>query len=118
VVDAVPGDVEECLVQSLPQSQFTPLPEALCWVILELTSAGQPASLDAVRAALQKSFPVSEPPSEHTVYDALAKLTQERKVCFIVDNEKKNIHFRGSYKKKRVIQFKIALTSFAAATII
>ncbi|XP_065341055.1 uncharacterized protein knockout isoform X2 [Cloeon dipterum] len=75
------GDVEECLVQSLPQSQFTPLPEALCWVVLELTSAGQPASLEAVRAALQRSFPaVMETPSEHTIYDALAKLMQERKI--------------------------------------
>ncbi|KAF4531575.1 hypothetical protein B566_EDAN016084 [Ephemera danica] len=80
VTEILHWDVEECLVQSLPQSQFTPLPEALCWVVLELTSAGQPASLDAVRAALQRSFPVSEPPSEHTVYDALAKLMQERKV--------------------------------------
>ena len=81
----IAGDVEECLVQSLPQSQFTPLPEALCWVVLELTSAGQPASLEAVRAALQRSFPtVMETPSEHTIYDALAKLMQERKVSVLL----------------------------------
>jgi len=85
----IAGDVEECLVQSLPQSQFTPLPEALCWVVLELTSAGQPASLEAVRAALQRSFPtVMETPSEHTIYDALAKLMQERKVSILMNDSK------------------------------
>jgi len=75
------GDVEDCLVQPLPQGQFTPLPEALCWVILDLTSSGQAAVLERIRAALHVAFPDIQRPSQEMVYDALAKLTAERKVC-------------------------------------
>jgi hypothetical protein len=74
------GDVEDCLVQPLPQGQFTPLPEALCWVILDLTSSGQAAVLERIRSALQVAFPDIQRPSQEIVYDALAKLTIERKV--------------------------------------
>jgi hypothetical protein len=74
------GDVEDCLVQPLPQGQFTPLPEALCWVILDLTSSGQAAVLERIRSALQVAFPDIQRPSQEIVYDALAKLTTERKV--------------------------------------
>ena len=75
------GDVEDCLVQPLPQGQFTPLPEALCWVILDLTSSGQAAVLERIRAALHVAFPDIQRPSQEMVYDALAKLMAERKVC-------------------------------------
>jgi hypothetical protein len=74
------GDVEDCLVQPLPQGQFTPLPEALCWVILDLTSSGQAAVLERIRAALHVAFPDIQRPSQEIVYDALAKLMAERKV--------------------------------------
>jgi hypothetical protein len=68
------------LVQPLPQGQFTPLPEALCWVILDLTSSGQAAVLERIRSALQVAFPDIQRPSQEIVYDALAKLMAERKV--------------------------------------
>jgi hypothetical protein len=74
------GDVEDCLVQPLPQGQFTPLPEALCWVILDLTSSGQAAVLERIRSALHVAFPDIQRPSQEIVYDALAKLMAERKV--------------------------------------
>lgn len=94
-VIAVVGDVEDCLVQPLPQGQFTPLPEALCWVILDLTSSGQAAVLERIRAALHVAFPDIQRPSQEMVYDALAKLTAERKVYqtsqgyFVVTPEKR-----------------------------
>ncbi|XP_023722430.1 probable serine/threonine-protein kinase dyrk2 isoform X2 [Cryptotermes secundus] len=94
-VIAVVGDVEDCLVQPLPQGQFTPLPEALCWVILDLTSSGQAAVLERIRSALQVAFPDIQRPSQEIVYDALAKLTTERKVYqtsqgyFVVTPEKR-----------------------------
>jgi hypothetical protein len=74
------GDVEDCLVQPLPQGQFTPLPETLCWVILDLTSSGQAAVLERIRSALQVAFPDMQRPSQEVLYDALARLTAERKV--------------------------------------
>lgn len=65
---------------AVPQSQFTPLPEALCWVILELTSTGQAAVLPAILRALPRAFPAMTRPEASVVYDALAALSSERKV--------------------------------------
>lgn len=64
----------------MAQGQFTPLPEALCWAILELTSQRQAATLDTLRSALRNAFPAMQRPSRELVYDALAKLMQERKI--------------------------------------
>ncbi|XP_023245365.1 uncharacterized protein LOC106646797 [Copidosoma floridanum] len=74
------GDIEDCLVTPVSQGQFTPLPEALCWAILELTSQRQAATLDTVRSALRNAFPAMQRPSRDLVYDALAKLMQDRKI--------------------------------------
>ncbi|XP_012273132.1 uncharacterized protein LOC105695790 isoform X2 [Orussus abietinus] len=74
------GDIEDCLVAPVSQGQFTPLPEALCWAILELTSQRQAATLDTLRSALRNAFPAMQRPSRELVYDALAKLMQERKI--------------------------------------
>ena len=49
------GDVDGCAVQPISQSQFTPLPEALCWVIWELNLAERSTALDDVTAALGKN---------------------------------------------------------------
>lgn len=76
------GDIEDCLIQSIPQGQFTPLPEALCWIIFDLTSAGQPAVIEAIIAALTIAFPDIQRPSHDLVYDTLAKLMSEKKVSF------------------------------------
>jgi hypothetical protein len=50
------GDVDGCVVQPISQSQFTPLPEALCWVIWELNLAERSTALDDVTAALGKTI--------------------------------------------------------------
>ncbi|XP_067000816.2 uncharacterized protein ko [Anabrus simplex] len=101
---AVVGDIEDCLIQPLPQGQFTPLPEALCWVILDLTSSGQAAVLERIRSALQVAFPDIEKPSPEIVYDALAKLMADRKVYqtsqgyFVVTPERRR---RDSSQQRR-----------------
>lgn len=77
---SVVGDVEDCVIQPIPQGQFTPLPEALCWVILDLTSSGQAAVLDNIRDALHVAFPDMQTPTKEMVYDTLAKLMSERKI--------------------------------------
>lgn len=74
------GDVEDCVVEDLNQGQFTPLSEALCLVILELTSANQNATIDTVRSALKIFFANIQPPTEHIVYDAIANLMSDNKV--------------------------------------
>lgn len=68
------------MVAPVAQGQFTPLSEALCWAILELTSQRQAATLDTLRNALRNAFPAMQRPSRELVYDALAKLMQERKI--------------------------------------
>lgn len=82
----VAGDVEDCLIQPISQGQFTPLPEALCWVVLDLTASGQVAVLDTIRAALHVAFPEMERPSKDLVYDTLAKLMADRKVSYCYCN--------------------------------
>ncbi|KAJ8670327.1 hypothetical protein QAD02_001586 [Eretmocerus hayati] len=74
------GDIDDCVVSPVAQGQFTPLPEALCCAILELTSQRQAATLDTLRSALRSTFPAMQRPSRDLVYDALAKLMQERKI--------------------------------------
>jgi hypothetical protein len=44
-----PGDIDDCIVQPTPQTQFTPLTEALCDVIMELTSQGQSATIEKIK---------------------------------------------------------------------
>ncbi|KAK0170840.1 hypothetical protein PV328_008637 [Microctonus aethiopoides] len=91
------SDIEDCLVAPISQGQFTPLPEALCWAILELTSQRQAATLDTLRSALRNAFPTMQRPSRELVYDALAKLMQERKIYhtsqgyFVVTPEAKRL---------------------------
>lgn len=78
----IAGDVEGCAVQPISQSQFTPLPEALCWVIWELNMAERSTALEHVVRALANAFPDLVPPTDKVVYDTLGKLIRERKVIF------------------------------------
>lgn len=47
-----PGDIDDCIVMPTSQGQFTPLPEALCDVIMDLTSQGQSATIENIRVKL------------------------------------------------------------------
>ncbi|XP_034950587.1 uncharacterized protein knockout isoform X2 [Chelonus insularis] len=100
------GDIEDCLVAPVAQGQFTPLPEALCWAILELTSQRQAATLDTLRSALRNAFPTMQRPSRELVYDALAKLMQERKIYhtsqgyFVVTPETKRLRRDSSGSRR------------------
>ncbi|XP_008545425.1 storkhead-box protein 2 isoform X1 [Microplitis demolitor] len=100
------GDIEDCLVAPVSQGQFTPLPEALCWAILELTSQRQAATLDTLRSALRNAFPTMQRPNRELVYDALAKLMQERKIYhtsqgyFVVTPETKRLRRDSSGSRR------------------
>jgi len=62
------------------QGQFTPLPEALCDVIMDLTAEGQSATIEHVRSKLGSRFPHMTTPATEVIYDSLAQLMQEQKI--------------------------------------
>ncbi|XP_045493677.1 rho GTPase-activating protein gacK isoform X2 [Colias croceus] len=94
------GDIEDCIVTPAYQGQFTPLPEALCDCIMDLTS--QSATLESIRTSLSSKFPSMQTPSQEVVYDTLAQLMQERKIYqtsrgfFIVTPERRRSRSRSS----------------------
>ncbi|XP_050676196.1 probable cyclin-dependent serine/threonine-protein kinase DDB_G0292550 [Leptidea sinapis] len=96
------GDIEDCIVTPAYQGQFTPLPEALCDCIMDLTSQGQSATLESIRTSLSSKFPSMQTPSQDMVYDTLAQLMQERKIYqtsrgfFIVTPERRRSRSRSS----------------------
>ncbi|XP_065574892.1 uncharacterized protein LOC136036516 isoform X2 [Artemia franciscana] len=74
------GDLDGCNIRPITQSQFTPLPEALCYVIWDLNQIGKTATLDAITAALQMAFPELIPPTHPMVYSILGTLIKDRKI--------------------------------------
>ncbi|KAJ2946873.1 hypothetical protein O0L34_g16205 [Tuta absoluta] len=98
----IKGDIEDCIVTPAYQGQFTPLPEALCDCIMDLTTQGQSATLESIRTSLSSKFPSMQTPSQEMVYDTLAQLMQERKIYqtsrgfFIVTPERRRSRSRSS----------------------
>uniref|UniRef100_A0A1A9W4V4 Winged helix Storkhead-box1 domain-containing protein n=1 Tax=Glossina brevipalpis TaxID=37001 RepID=A0A1A9W4V4_9MUSC len=78
--DNFKGDIEDCIVTPIVQGQFTPLHEAICDVIMDLTTGGHTATIENVRKHLEISFPHMTTPSVGVVYDTLAQLMQEQKI--------------------------------------
>ncbi|XP_013177999.1 PREDICTED: probable serine/threonine-protein kinase ndrD [Papilio xuthus] len=100
------GDIEDCIVTPAYQGQFTPLPEALCDCIMDLTSQGQSATLESIRTSLSVKFPSMQTPDASVVYDTLAQLMQERKIYqtsrgfFIVTPERRRSRSRSSSRNQ------------------
>lgn len=94
------GDIDDCIVTPIQQTQFTPLTEAICDVIMDLTSHGQSATLDTIKKILASRFPHMQQPSNDIVYDTLVQLQQERKIYqtakgyFIVTPERRRSRSR------------------------
>ncbi|XP_017464885.1 PREDICTED: uncharacterized protein LOC108358207 [Rhagoletis zephyria] len=74
------GDIDDCIVTPTVQGQFTPLTEALCDVIMDLTAEGHSATIENVRIKLSIRFPHMTPPATEVIYDTLAQLMQEQKI--------------------------------------
>ncbi|XP_058836569.1 bromodomain-containing protein DDB_G0270170 [Topomyia yanbarensis] len=89
------GDIDDCIVSPIVQTQFTPLTEALCDVIMELTAQGQSATIENIRSRLRTRFTHMQQPSVEMIYDTLVQLMQEIKIYqtskgyFIVTPEKR-----------------------------
>ncbi|KAK4879140.1 hypothetical protein RN001_007286 [Aquatica leii] len=119
-------DIEECLVTTVAQTQWTPLPEAVCAVVLRLSSQGRPAGIESIREALILAFPHVSPPGERTLYDILTQLTTERKLYhtskgyFIVTPERRRSrsHSRGRRKHDEGVVAKGILMSTEEALVL
>ncbi|CAG9853936.1 unnamed protein product [Phyllotreta striolata] len=99
-------DIEQSTTIPVPQTQWTPLPEAVCSVVLRLSSQGRPAGIETIRESLILAFPHVSPPSEPTLYDTLVQLTKEKKLYntssgyFIVTPERRRSRSQSRGRKK------------------
>ena len=64
----------------IAQSQFTPLPEALCITISDLTKNNEDASFDAIMEELKNRYKGLQQPTEQITYQTLGSLIKERKI--------------------------------------
>ncbi|CAG9765994.1 unnamed protein product [Ceutorhynchus assimilis] len=100
-------DIEQCNAAPVSQTQWTPLPEAVCAVVLRLSSQGRPAGIETIREALILAFPHVSPPSEQTLYDTLVQLSKERKLYntsngyYIVTPERKRSRSQSRTRVRR-----------------
>lgn len=59
------------------QTQFAPLPEALCKVVYDLTSEGITASMPVISKRLKTAFPEIMLPSDDILYKTLGKCSSK-----------------------------------------
>ncbi|CRL06628.1 CLUMA_CG019448, isoform A [Clunio marinus] len=96
------GDIDDCIVTTIQQTQFTPLTEAICDVIMDLTQRGQSATLETIKKFLSLRFAHMQQPSNDIIYDTLVQLQQERKIYqtskgyFIVTPERRRSRSRAA----------------------
>ncbi|KAI4465951.1 winged helix domain-containing protein [Holotrichia oblita] len=119
-------DIEDCNISTVTQTQWTPLPEAVCAVVLRLSSQGRPAGIETIRESLIMAFPHVSPPSERILYDTLVQLTTERKLYhtsrgyFIVTPERRRSrsHSRGRRRQEDIPCGKTMLMSTEEALVL
>ncbi|GFQ96097.1 storkhead-box protein 1 [Trichonephila clavata] len=91
------GDLDPVTMSLVAQTQFAPLPEALCKVVYDLTSEGIVASMQVISKRLKSTFPEITVPSDDILYKTLGKrfqLLHRFHVQVIMKNEQsfKNIY--------------------------
>ncbi|XP_061180935.1 uncharacterized protein LOC133189577 [Saccostrea echinata] len=74
------GDVDGINMEVIPQTQFVPLSEILCMVILELNNKQVVATLDTIQERLNQCYKGMQIPSPPLIYDTLGTLIRERKI--------------------------------------
>ncbi|XP_055925690.1 storkhead-box protein 1-like [Argiope bruennichi] len=74
------GDLDPVTMNLIAQTQFAPLPEALCKVVYDLTSEGIIASMQVISKRLKTTFPELTVPSDDILYKTLGTLIKERKL--------------------------------------
>ncbi|XP_045594906.2 serine/arginine repetitive matrix protein 5 isoform X1 [Procambarus clarkii] len=76
------GELSGCSVVKVPQGQFTPLGDALCWVIHKLTRDGGHAEAETVRTTLAATFPSLVAPDLAHIHATLSNLIRQCKVFY------------------------------------
>ncbi|XP_071039035.1 uncharacterized protein [Parasteatoda tepidariorum] len=74
------GDLDVVSMSLVSQTQFAPLPEALCKAVYDLTSEGFVASIPVISKKLKSAFPELILPSENILCKTLGTLIKERKL--------------------------------------
>ncbi|XP_064114199.1 uncharacterized protein LOC135220713 [Macrobrachium nipponense] len=77
---AMLGEVSGCKMTAVPQGHFTPLADALCWVIHRLTEGGGTADPETLHSTLNASFPSLTTPDSAIIHATLSSLIHQRKV--------------------------------------
>lgn len=67
-------------MELIPQTQFIPLSEILCMVILDLNNRQVVATLDIIQERLNQCYKGMQIPSPPVIYDTLGTLIRERKI--------------------------------------
>lgn len=66
----------------VPQGQFTPLADALCWVVHHLTREGGRADPVSVQTSLTTAFPTLTTPDPTHIHTTLSSLIRQCKVFY------------------------------------
>ncbi|KAK7003030.1 storkhead-box protein 1 [Biomphalaria glabrata] len=74
------GDVNGIQMQVIPQTQFMPLPDALCSIIMDLNMRRIVATLDVIYEKLSHWYKDMTVPSQQLVFETLGNLIKDRKV--------------------------------------
>ncbi|XP_041363112.1 uncharacterized protein LOC121378839 isoform X2 [Gigantopelta aegis] len=74
------GDVNGIEMQVIPQTQFIPLPDALCLIIMDLNNQRVVATLDTIFEKLQAWYCGMTMPNNQLIFNTLSHLVQERKI--------------------------------------
>ncbi|XP_066943838.1 uncharacterized protein knockout [Macrobrachium rosenbergii] len=77
---AMLGEVSGCKMTAVPQGHFTPLADALCWVIHRLTEGGGTADPETLHSTLNATFPSLTTPDSTIIHATLSSLIHQRKV--------------------------------------
>lgn len=67
-------------MEVIPQTQFIPLSEILCMVILDLNNKQVVATLDIIQERLNQCYKGMQIPAPPVIYDTLGTLIRERKI--------------------------------------
>ncbi|KAG8176989.1 hypothetical protein JTE90_005732 [Oedothorax gibbosus] len=79
-MDQYTSDLDPVTMSLVAQTQFAPLPEALCKVVFDLTSEGSVASMQVIGKRLKAAFPELMGPPDDILYKTLGTLIKERKL--------------------------------------
>jgi hypothetical protein len=76
-------------MQTIPQTQFIPLPDAICGVISELNSSGVKSTRENIKDRLLESYRGMHTPTEAMISESLLILAREKKIGLSGNQNKK-----------------------------